>query len=187
MKATVYIALTLDGYIATSDGSVDFLNHYQSSASKEDGDMGFSTFLNSVDLLIMGRKTWDQVISFGEEVWPYGDRKVWIWSREGSEEVHIPVVRRGQAEVVCMGPTEILKKAENEGFGHAYVDGGTTIKEFLRHDCIQEFVLTRVPLLLGSGIPLFASDGKSRLELEHLTTTPYSNGLVQSHYRIVKN
>jgi len=70
MKASVYIALTLDGYIAKTDGSVTFLDEYQTLASKSDGDMGFSDFLSTVDLLVMGRKTWDTVISFGEEVWP---------------------------------------------------------------------------------------------------------------------
>ena len=76
MKASVYIATTVDGYIAQKDGSIDFLNQYQSSASDADGDMGFADFLNSVDLLIMGRKTFDQVISFGEDMWPYGNRQV---------------------------------------------------------------------------------------------------------------
>lgn len=184
MKATVYIATTVDGYIAAPDGSVDFLNAYQSSASAEDGDMGFSDFLGSVDLIVMGRKTWDQVVSFGEDVWPYGDRKVWIWSRRDASEVRIPVSRAEQARVVGATPSEILKMAEKEGCSHAYVDGGATIQEFLRRDCIQELILTRVPLLLGSGVPLF-SPGANEMPLEHVKTTPYSNGLVQSHYRII--
>ena len=96
MKASVYIAVTLDGYIADVEGSVSFLDEYQSSASKEDGDMGFSEFLSSVDLLVMGRKTWDQVISFGEDVWPYGERQVWIWSRQQPSEIYIPECRAHQ-------------------------------------------------------------------------------------------
>eukprot|EP00571_Detonula_confervacea_P001098 CAMPEP_0172314508 /NCGR_PEP_ID=MMETSP1058-20130122/22722_1 /TAXON_ID=83371 /ORGANISM="Detonula confervacea, Strain CCMP 353" /LENGTH=186 /DNA_ID=CAMNT_0013028395 /DNA_START=139 /DNA_END=699 /DNA_ORIENTATION=- len=184
MKASVFIALTLDGFIAGKDGSVDFLNDYQSSASKEDGDMGFSNFLNSVDLLVFGRKTWDQVISFGVDVWPYGDRKVWIWSRNPSD-VHIPECIAKQAKAICASPPDIMKLAGDEGYQHAYIDGGTTIHEFLQHGYIQELILTRVPLLLGSGVPLFSSN-TNKLPLEHLVTRSYSNGLVQSHYRVVK-
>ena len=185
MKASVFIALTLDGYIAAPDGSVDFLNDYQNSASEEDGDAGFSDFLANVDLLVMGRKTWDSVNKFGDNMWPYGDRHVWIWSRQQPSEVHIPESRRKQAKVISASPADILKLAEGEGYRHAYIDGGTTIQEFLRYGCIGELILTRVPLLLGSGIPLFASND-DKLHLEHLTTKSYSNGLVQSHYRVLK-
>lgn len=144
--------------------------------------MGFANLLNSVDLLVFGRKTWDQVLSFGEDVWPYGDRKVWIWSRNPSE-VHIP--EWVQAKAICASPTDILKLAEDEGYAHVYIDGGTTIQEFLQHGCVGELILTRIPLLLGSGIPLFSSD-RNKLPLEHLVTRTYSNGLVQSHYRVKK-
>ena len=93
MKASVYIAINaVDGYIAEKNGSVDFLNEYQSSSSAVDGDMGFADFLDTVDLLIMGRKTFDQVVSFGDDLWPYGDRQVWIWSRNPSS-VKIPQIR----------------------------------------------------------------------------------------------
>ena len=182
MKATVYIAVTVDGFIAAPDGSVGFLDVYQ-KASEEDGDMGFSVFLSTVDLIVMGRKTWDQVVSFGEEVWPYGDRNVYIWSRQDPSQVHIPQCRKGQAKVINLSsPGEILAYASEGGHKHAYIDGGRTIQEFLRHGCVREFILTRVPLMLGSGIPLFAPNA-NKLELDHLNTRAYSNGLVQTHYR----
>ena len=185
MKASVYIAVTLDGYIADVEGSVSFLDEYQSSASKEDGDMGFSEFLSSVDLLVMGRKTWDQVISFGEDVWPYGERQVWIWSRQQPSEIYIPECRAHQAKVTNELPEGIWKAANEEGYKHMYIDGGTTIQQFLQHDCVGELILTRVPLLLGSGISLFSSS-MNKLPLDHLKTTSYSNGLVQSHYRVAR-
>mmetsp|Transcript_2594 Transcript_2594/g.4757 ORF Transcript_2594/g.4757 Transcript_2594/m.4757 type:complete len:227 (-) Transcript_2594:388-1068(-) len=187
-KATVYIAITLDGYIATSDGSVNFLNKYQSSAWTEDEDMGFSAFMYTVDLLIMGRKTWDHVISFGDEMWPYGDLPIWICSRQHPSEVNIPNSRKEQAKVVGASPPDLLQMARMEGYHHAYVDGATTIREFVRCGCVEEFILTKVPLLLGSGISLFppsdASNASNALEMIHLTTKSYSNGLVQSHYRV---
>lgn len=179
-KASVYIATTVDGYIAEKDGSVDFLEQYQSSVSDGDGDMGFSDFLNSIDLLIMGRKTFDQVISFGENLWPYGDRQVWVWSRHPST-VHIPKMRSNNVVASSGEPRELLKMTQQNGFRHVYVDGGTTIKHFLSQGCIDNLILTRVPMLLGEGIPLFLE--MQRLLLEHVSTKSYSNGLVQSHYR----
>ena len=181
MKASVYIVTTVDGYIAEKDGSVDFLNQYQSSASDADGDMGFADFLNSIDLLIMGHKTFDQVISFGEDMWPYGDRQVWIWSRHPSL-VDIPRIRAKNVVALSAEPHELLRMAQQKGFRHVYVDGGTTIQQFLKQGCIDELVLTRVPLLLGDDIPLFLET--PRLSLEHMSTKSYSNGLVQSHYRV---
>lgn len=180
-KASVYIATTVDGYIADKDGSVGSLNQYQSSASAADGDMGFSEFLDSIDLLIMGRITFDQVISFGEDLWPYGDRQVWVWSRHPSL-VKIPQIRSSSSVVVSAAPHELLKMAQQQGYRHAYIDGGTTIQQFLKRGCIDEIVLTRVPELLGEGIPLFLET--PRLSLEHVSTSSYSNGLVQSHYRV---
>lgn len=132
----------------------------------------------------MGRKTWDQVISFGEEVWPYGDRMVWIWSRQDPSDVHMPEIRSKQAKVVSASPADMLMLAKEEGYCHAYIDGGSTIQAFIQQNCVQEFVLTRVPLLLGSGVPLFSSDTVHALELNHVTTRSFSNGLVQSHYLV---
>ena len=182
MKASVYIALTLDGYIAKTDGSVTFLDEYQTLASNEDGDMGFSDFLSTVDLLVMGRKTWDTVISFGEEVWPYGDRQVWIWSTQHPSNINIPECRKKQTRVVSSSPMEIMKEAKKEGYTKVYVDGGSTIQSFLKNECVGELILTRVPLILGNGIPLFSSTNKQ--PLVHIKTTTYTNGLVQSHYRV---
>jgi dihydrofolate reductase len=182
VKASVFLAISLDGYIADKDGSVEFLNAFQSSASAAtDGDMGFSDFLNSIDLLIMGRKTFDQVVSFGDDQWPYGDKQVWIWSKNPSS-VHIPQIRSTNTVAVSEAPSELMSLAQQKGYRHAYVDGGTTIQQFLQKDCIDDFILTRVPILLGEGIPLFS--GIRRLSLEHLSTKAYSNGLVQSHYRV---
>ena len=135
------------------------------------GDMDFADFLNSVDLLIMGRKTFDQVISFGEDMWPYGDRQVWVWRRHPSL-VNIPKIRASNVVALSEEPRELLRMAQQKGFRHVYVDGGTTMQQFLEKDCIDELILTRVPLLLGEGIPLFSET--PRLSLEHVSTKSYS-------------
>lgn len=185
MKASVYIATTTDGFIATPDGCVDFLDEFQQNAAPEDGDMGFSSFLSTVDLIIMGRKTWDQVVSFGEEMWPYGDRAVWIWSRS-PQLVKIPDCRKKQAFVHCFPPMNMLQFAEEKGYKHAYVDGGTTIQEFQKAGCIDEYILSRIPVLLGGGISLFDKDGDVLIQkLDHVETKSFSNGIVQSHYRVI--
>ena len=178
---SVYIATSLDGYIATLDGSVDFLDQFQTSASAEDGDMGFSEFMSSVDLLIMGHNTFDKVISFGDDVWPYGDKQVWVWSRHPSL-VKIPQIRANNVVALSAAPHELLKMAKQKGYLHAYVDGGSTIQQFLQQDCIDDLILTTAPLLLGEGIPLFKQAPK--LSLEYVSTRSFSTGLVQSHYRV---
>lgn len=185
MKVSVYIATTIDGFIASPDGSVDFLDEFQQNAAPEDGDMGFTSFLSTVDLLIMGRKTWDQVVSFGEEMWPYGDRAVWIWSRN-PQLVRIPDSRKKQAFVHCFPPMNMLQFAEEKGYNHAYVDGGSTIQEFQKAGCVDEYILSRIPVLLGGGISLFDNSGDVSIQkLDHVGTKSFSNGIVQSHYRVV--
>ena len=129
---------------------------------------------------------WMKVVSFGEEMWPYGDRTIWIWSQQDPSAIHIPDIRAKQANVISAAPPDILKLAEKEGLCHAYIDGGTTIRQFLKCGCVDELILTRVPLLLGDGVPLFASGANEQKRLEHVQTTAYSNGLVQSHYRMAK-
>ena len=110
-------------------------------------------------------------------MWPYGDRQVWIWSRHPSL-VDIQI-RANSVVALSAEPHELLRMGQQKGFRH---DGGTTIQQFLKQGCIDELVLTRVPLLLGDGIPLFLET--PRLSLEHMSTKSYSNGLVQSHYRV---
>ncbi|KAL7483857.1 hypothetical protein ACHAW6_009498 [Cyclotella cf. meneghiniana] len=186
MKASAYIATTLDGFIASHDGSIGFLDEYQQQADPHDGDMGFSSFLATVDLIIMGRKTWDQVVSFGEEIWPYGKRAVWVWSRI-PEDVFIPKCRGDQAFAYSLSPERMMDLAKEKGYTHIYIDGGTTIQAF--HSCgfVDEYVLSRLPILLGGGKPLFENSNAGSevmTKMEHLGTKSFSNGIVQSHYQV---
>lgn len=179
MKGSVYIALTVDGFIATPDGGVDFLTPFQESA---DDDMGFTDFMNEIDVIVMGRKSFEKVISFGPEVWPYGDTLVVVWTRGG---VEIPEVRKDTVTYSSLKPSKLMKELAQKGYKHAYIDGGTTIRQFLKAEQIQEMILTRVPILLGKGISLFG-DSDQQATLTHVKTKSYKNGLVMSRYRLKK-
>jgi dihydrofolate reductase len=140
--------------------------------------------LASIDVLILGRKSFDKVVSFGRELWAYGDTRVIVWSRR--EKVDIPEHLNLTVSYSSLCPKDLVSQLEQEGHKHAYVDGGETIQRFLQDGLIDELQLTRVPVLLGAGIPLF-SDAGSKLALKHLETKAYSNGMVTTSYRVLNN
>ena len=181
MQGSVYICTSLDGYIATKDGSTSFLDELP---PPEDGnDLGFGAFMASVDVMIMGRNTFDKVLSFGKDVWPYGETKLVVWSRG---EVEIPDYRQATVSCSSLSPSDLFAKLEKEGFKRAYIDGGITVQKFLEAGLVTDICLSRAPVLLGSGIPLFAQDGKTT-KLKHLETTSAQNGIVSSKYEVLKD
>jgi len=178
MKGSVYIATTLDGKIADPTGDVGFLGDYQSSA---DGDMGFGDFLASVDVIIMGRKSFEKVLDFGEEAWPYGSTEVVVWSRQG---VHsIPAKLKKTVSWSNLSPRELFQELEDKGRKHAYIDGGYTVQSFLKAHLVHNIILTQVPMILGPGISLFSDENRCKLDL--VKSEAYSNGLVQSTYKVM--
>ena len=182
MKGSVYIATTLDGKIADPSGSVSFLDDYQQSTdAAADGDMGFGDFLASVDVIIMGRKSFEKVLSFGADMWAYGTTPVVVWSRSG---LHVPDHLKETVSWSNLSPREIFQEMEAKGRSHAYIDGGFTVQSFLQAGLVDTLIITRVPLILGPGIPLFSDE--NRCKLEHVNTQAFSNGLVQSTYRVLK-
>lgn len=181
LKGSVYIATTVDGYIAEPDGGVKFLDAFMEST--DEGDMGFADFLGSVDVIVMGKKSFQKVISFGMEMWAYGETPVVIWSR--SDELKIPEALKRTVSCSNKSPTDLFQELEQQGKRHAYVDGGFTVQSFLKHGLIDQLILTRVPLILGDGIPLF-STSERQIQLIHEKTESFSNGLVQSKYRVSK-
>lgn len=183
MKGSIFIALTIDGYIAGPDGDIEFLNQYYASVNPEDGDMGFSDFMSSIDIIVMGRKSFDKVVSFGADMWAYGDTPVIVWTRN-PDSVTIPAYCSDTVSCSTLPPQELMLELFNKGHQHAYIDGGTTIREFLRADQIDELLLTRVPIVLGAGISLFEELDR-RISLEHVSTSSFSNGVVTSKYRIL--
>ena len=184
MKGSVFIATTLDGKIADPDGGVDFLNEFQEAPVGEgdDADMGYSSFMASVDVIVMGRKSFDKVVSFGESLWAYGETPVVVWTR--SDSLPIPDYLKDKVTVSSLPPNELMADLEKQGKTHAYIDGGTTIQTFLNEGMVHQMIITTVPLLLGPGINLFGDTCPAGIKVRHLNTKSYQNGLVQSTYEV---
>ena len=180
MKASVYIATSLDGFIARRDGSIDWLNEAQALVP-EGEDCGFKAFMDSVDKLIMGRNTYEQVLSFGQ--WAYGDTPVVVLSHN---PIEIPEHLPGMISHSSESPVTLLQRLAAEGVKHVYVDGGATIQGFLSESLIDEITITRIPVAIGDGIPLFATRGRD-IKLTHVGTTAYDFGFVQTTYRVEKD
>ena len=175
MKVSVYIATSLDGFIARNDGAIDWLNEANNTVSGGE-DYGFSEFMKSVDTLIMGRKTYEQVLSFGE--WPYGKTPVIVMSRSSiSFPSSIPNIVTHSLEA----PRDLLERLSVEGIQHVYIDGGFTIQSFINDNLVTDFTITKVPILLGEGLRLFGKI-KQDIKLKHVATKAFPNGFVKSTY-----
>jgi len=172
MTASVFIGTSVDGFIARPNGDLDFL--------PEDGGEphGYNEFIAGIDTIVIGRKTYETVLAFPE--WPYGKKRVAILS---SRPLDLSAVRRGVVEQMAGSPAEIVSKLEATGARNLYIDGGITIQNFLRAGMIQRLIITRVPVLIGQGIPLFGALPKD-VRLRHVATRHYPSGLVQSEYLI---
>ena len=175
--ASVYIATSLDGFIAREDGDIDWLNAANEEVP-EGEDSGFFAFFDSVDCLIMGRNTYEKVLSFGQ--WPYGKKPVIVLSRN---EVKIPDSLPKSVSWSSESPEDLSNRLMREGVKRAYVDGGKTIQRFLAEALIKDVTITVIPVLIGSGIPLFGKIEKD-IQLKHVSTTAFDFGFVQSTYEI---
>ena len=172
VKATVFCGTSLDGFIARTNDGLDFLE----AAGGE--DHGFTEFLASVDAIVMGRRTFEVVLTFGS--WPYGAKPVVVLS---SRPLDIPAFPGAVIEHMAGTPAEIVSRLAARGVGHIYVDGGATIQQFLEAGLIQRLVISRVPVLIGSGIPLFGPLS-SDIVVRHVATRAFPGGLVQSEYLV---
>ena len=173
MKASVFVGASVDGYIARLNGGLDWLPH-------DAEPHGYDEFIASVDTIVIGRKTYEIVLGF--DTWPYGEKRVVVLS---SQTIDLsPAIARG-AVVEQMGgsPADIVSSLTARGVQHAYVDGGITIQRFLRAGLVNRLVVTRVPVLIGEGIPLFGTVPKD-IPLRHVATRSYPSGLVQSEYEV---
>jgi len=177
MKASVYIATSLDGFIARKNGALDWLPGADGAANDSTEDFGYQAFMDGVDHLVMGRNSFELVLSFG--AWPY-EKPVTILS--GSMK-SLPPGLPDSVDLMNCSPQHLFQELEQRGRKSLYIDGGKTIQGFLSNRLIDELTLTRVPILLGEGIPLFGPLGKD-IKLEHLETTSFPNGFVQSRYRV---
>lgn len=176
-KVSVFIATSLDGFIARKNGDIDWLNDANANVP-EGEDCGYQAFMASVDVLIMGRKTYEQVLSFGE--WPYGQTRVIVLSQSPIKfPDHLPTCIAHSAET----PPMLYNRLAKEGAQHLYIDGGVTIQRFLAAGLIDKLTITVIPILLGDGIPLFGSLAKD-LQLTHLSSHTYDFGFVQLKYAV---
>ncbi|HLW83647.1 MAG TPA: dihydrofolate reductase family protein [Candidatus Sulfotelmatobacter sp.] len=173
MTASVFIGTSLDGFIARLNGEFDFLPEGGGEPH------GYNEFIATVDTLVIGRKTFETVLAFPE--WPYGDKRVVVLS---SRPIDFSKVRGGRVEQMSGPPAEIVAKLAASGVQHAYIDGGITIQRFLRAGLIQRLTITRVPVLIGEGIPLFGTLPHD-VRLRHLATQTYPSGLVKTEYEVV--
>jgi len=176
----VYIATSLDGFIARPDGSLDWLMKYPTDGGE---NYGFDAFMDSVDGLIMGRGTYEMVHGFEGE-WPYKKPVVVLSSSLSQDDVGQEL--EGKVRIVQATPKEIMQTLSNEGWQRVYIDGGKLIQSFLREGLIQDMILTRIPILIGKGIPLFGPLDHD-IDLAHQHTEAFSSGFVISKYEVIKS
>jgi dihydrofolate reductase len=176
MKMSVFVGMSVDGFIARRNGAFDFLDEGGGE------EHGYTDFIASVDTLLIGRNTFDVVMGFDE--WPYGGKRVVVLSN-GRLDLSVALGRGGRVEQMSGEASEIAAKLEADGVKHVYVDGGITVQRFLRAGLIQRLTISRVPVLIGEGIPLFGALGRD-VKLRHVATQTYAGGLVKTEYEVVK-
>lgn len=172
-KNIVFIAKSLDGYIAGPNGEIDWLH---AIPNPEKDTMGFESLMGEIDAIVMGRSTFEIVLSFDGE-WPYA-KHVIVLSNSIKE---VPEELKGRVSLLKGSVKNVLSEIHKKGFYSLYIDGGKTVQNFLEEDLIDELRITTIPVLLGNGIPLFSLLPNS-MEFNHLKTEVYLNQLVQSHY-----
>jgi len=174
LKVSVYIAASLDGFIARKNGELDWL-----PAPTEGGeDFGYAEFMSTIDHIVMGRNTFEKVLTFGG--WHY-DKKVIVLT---SQPLTLAPELIGKVETLHLSPRELIHELEQRHVRHIYLDGGVTIQRFLREGLIDEMIITTIPILISEGLPLFGKLERD-IKLELLQSNAYPNGLVQNKYKVL--
>jgi len=172
MKLSVFCGVSVDGFLARPNDALDFLD----AGGQE--PHGYEEFFSSVDVLVIGRKTFEVVLGFG--TWPYGKKPVVVL---GNQPLDFSSIQDGVVEQMSGEPANIVERLKARGFQHAYIDGGITIQRFLGAGLIDRLIITRVPVLIGAGIPLFGPLPHD-ISLRHIATRSYKGGLVQTEYEL---
>ena len=175
MPVSVFVGTSLDGFIARLDGTFDFL-----SAHGGEEPHGYEEFFATVDAVVMGRNTFEVVAAFPS--WPFEGKRVVVLSARPVDSAR---VGSGKFEQMSGEPAEIVAQLAASGTHHLYVDGGITVQRFINAGMVDRITITRVPVLVGSGIPLFGVVRRD-IPLRHLKTQTYRTGLVKSEYEVVK-
>jgi dihydrofolate reductase len=177
-KNIVFIAKSLDGYIADKEGNIDWLH---SVPNPDHNDMGFINLMQEIDAVVMGRNTYEVVLNF-EGDWPYS-KPVFVLSNTLES---IPESISDKVSLIKGTLQDILKQIHGKGYTKLYIDGGKTIQSFLREKLIDELIITTIPILLGGGSTLFGNLSQP-INLEHLESKVFLNQIVQNHYRVIDN
>ncbi len=172
----VFIATSLDGFVARTSGALDWLMKQPT----EGEDHGYDAFMASVDGLVMGRGSFEAVLGFDE--WPYAKPVVVMSRTLGRDDV--PSALADRVTVTRLDPSGVMAMLDGRGWRRVYVDGGKIVQSFLREGLIAEMTLTRIPILIGDGLPLFGALDRD-VDCEHLDTRIFPSGLVTSRYRVV--
>jgi dihydrofolate reductase len=172
MKTTYYVASSLDGYIAKEDGDVSWLEELNISME----DAGYDEFYSTVDALVMGRKTYEMIVSFGK--WPYGDKPVWVCSSNSITPIEGSNLQAGST------PEEALKAANEKNIKHLWlVGGGSLASSFLVNNLLTNISLSLMPIILGGGIKLFG-DVPAPIKINKESEKTHKSGMVQLEYTI---
>ncbi len=177
-KNSVFIATSIDGYIADKNGGLDWLH---SIPNPENLDMGYIEFTSRIDALVMGRTTFETVCGFDMD-WPY-NKPVFVLSNTLKK---IPEDYKNKAFLVKGVLTDIIEQIHQKGYRRLYIDGGATIQGFLKEDLIDEMIITVIPILLGGGTLLF-SELHKELEFECADSKVYLKKVVQNHFKRIRN
>lgn len=180
VRTSVYIATSLDGFIAREDGELDWLAVADEGKDDPSEDYGYGAFFETVDALVMGRATYEKVLTFG--TWPYASRTVVVLS---SRPLEVPERLAATVRGSDAAPAEVLRELADGGHRHAYIDGGRTIQGFLAAGLVDRLIVSRIPILLGTGRPLFGPL-PADVRLRHVRTKAFSSGLVQSEYAVLR-
>lgn len=176
ITAHVFIAISLDGFIARPDGDLAWLLQRDNGTE----DHGYSTFIADKDMIVMGRGTYEKVLAF--DAWPY-DRPVLVLSKQLADQP-VPEALQGRVRFSGLAPQQAMAELAGQGVNRVYVDGGQLIQSFLREGLVADLVITTVPVLLGSGRPLFGALSQD-IDLKLISSQKFPSGLVQSTYRVV--
>jgi dihydrofolate reductase len=179
MPAHIFIATSLDGFIARPDGDIDWLTPPPDVIEIAQGeDYGYDAFMASVDAIVMGRHSFEKVLSFG--AWPYSDKPVIVLS---SQPLRIDPTLAATVSQLGGDPRVVCEELARRGINELYVDGGLTAQRFLSAGMVDRVIITRVPVLLGRGIPLFGMVPHD-IRLTHVRTQAFESGMVQTEYRV---
>lgn len=173
----IFIATSLDGYVARKTDDPEHRLDWLMKQDTSGEDHGYDDFVEGVDGLVMGRGSFETLLAFSD--WPYNKPVIVI--SQSLEPEDIPTELEGKIELTSLSPKDVMVMLENRGWSRAYIDGGKIIQSFLREGLISDITLTRIPILIGSGLSLFG-DLDHDIDFKHVSTKVFESGLVTSQY-----